>query len=234
MYWIYLFLFVLVVLTPKIIQVGVLFFHEEDLESLLIFCLGTLGFMLYLAKEKALLKMLKEKLRLQKQTHTITRDLSQSYSYIGEMNRKFDIVKELIFRLPKDTTDTRAKNEPKILYASILEAVRLLTKGEAVSLRFIHLKNKTLEQVVEENAPATFEFFGVEKLLAPKKIFWEEEGCVIVRSPRQAGSVVAFLIFPKVTNHIEDTEIFKILASEALFLYAVKNNLLVENSLPSQ
>ena len=97
MYWIYLAIFILIILTPKIIQDGIFFLHEEDIESLIIFFFGLFAFTLYLAKEKALLKVFQEKLHLQKKANTITKDLSDSYSYIGGMNRKFDIVKDLIF-----------------------------------------------------------------------------------------------------------------------------------------
>jgi hypothetical protein len=103
MYWIYLTLFVLAILTPQFIAREVGLLREEDVEALLIFCFGAFGFMIYLAKEKTLLKLIREKLHLEKQTSLITRDLSDSYSYIGEMNRKLDIVQDFIFDLPKVT-----------------------------------------------------------------------------------------------------------------------------------
>jgi len=40
-----------------------------------------------------------------------------------------------------------------------------------------------------------------------------------VRSPRKAKNISAFLIFPKVTNQLEDVEMFKILASQSLLLF---------------
>ena len=221
MYWIYLGIFVFIILTPKIIQDGAFFLREDDIESLLIFCFGVFGFLLYLVKEKALITVLKEKLNLQKQTHIITRDLSDSYSYIGEMNRKFDIVKELIFRLPKETVNTFGKKEPA-LYHSVMEAIHLLTKVKPISLRFVNVKTKEIEKIVEEGTLTAFRFFEAGKLLQSKKMFWEEKGYAIVRSPEQACQTVVFLIFPKATNRVEDIEIFKILASEALFLYCVE------------
>jgi hypothetical protein len=58
-------------------------------------------------------------------------------------------------------------------------------------------------------------------LLASKKTFWEEHDAVIVRSPRQAKNMVVYIIFPKVANRIDDAEVFKILASQALLLFCV-------------
>lgn len=220
MYWIYLTLFILVVLTPKIIAEGALFFREEDVESLIIFCFGLFGIILYLAKEKALWQIFQEKLRLQKRAHLITRDLSDSYSYIGGMNRKFDIVKELIFHLPQGTAEALAKREPET-YQLIIQAVELLAKTQAVSLRFVNMRTKDVEKVVENDPEKVFSSFDAKTLLASKKTFQEEEGCLVVRSPRQAKNMVAYIIFPKVTNRIDDIEIFKILASQALLLFCV-------------
>lgn len=220
MYWIYLAIFVLIVLTPKIILEGVLFLHEEDVESLIIFCFGLLAFVLYLIKETALLRAFREKLNLQKRTNIITKDLSDSYSYIGEMNRKFDIVKELIFHLPKETVDTLSKKQPET-FQSIIDAARLLAKTDKVSLRFVNTRTKAVEKVLENGSGKDFASFDAKTLLVSKKTFWEENSYAIVRSPLQAKSRVAYIVFYKMSNHVEDVDIFKILASQALLLFCI-------------
>ena len=222
MYWIYLALFVLAILTPGFVQVDFSLLGEEEIESLLIFFFGTFGFMLYLAKEKTLLRVFREKLHLQKQTNMITRDLSESYSYIGEMNRKLDIVKDLIFNLPK-TTAAALERDDESVYASILETVSLLGKTDKVALCFINTRKKTMEQVQMKQPSVSFgRHLDATKLLEGGKFFWEEEDYAVVRSPRQAKNVAAFLVFAKVANRVEDREVFKILASEALLLHCLK------------
>ncbi len=218
MYWIYLAIFILIVLTPKIIGGAFLFLREEDAEALAIFCLGIFGFILYLAKEKELLRVFQEKLHLQKKTNIITKDLSDSYSYIGEMNRKFDIVKELIFHLPQNTADTLTKKQGGT-YQAIIQAVKLLAKTESVSLRFVNVRTGNIERVVENSGNRLFAPFGGTALLASKKTSWEESACAVARSPYQAQDIVAYIIFPKVTNRVADTEVFKILAAQALLLF---------------
>lgn len=220
MYWIYLAIFALIVLTPKAVLGDFLFFREEDVEALIIFCFGVFGFILYLAKENALLRIFQEKLHLQKKANTITRDLSDSYSYIGEMNRKFDIVKELIFHLPKHTADALAQGQGET-YQSIIQAVALLSKTKPVSIRFVNMKTKQIEKTVENGSGGLFAPFDAATLLASKKTFWEEHDCAVARSPYQAKDILAYIIFPKVTNRVEDAEVLKILASQALFLYSV-------------
>lgn len=225
MYWIYLVIFILIILTPKLISGGWLFFHEQDIESVLIFCFGTLGFILYLVKEKALLRVFREKLHLQQQTNMITKDLSDSYSYIGEMNRKLDIVQEFIFQLPKVTARTLIKKEGNI-YESLLQTVSLLSKTEQVTLCFVDIKTKETQKICQKNKRASLSVsLYPEKLLASGKFFWEEDGQIIVRSPSQAKNIAAFLIFSKTKNHIEDSDVFKILVSEALLLYCMKEKI---------
>lgn len=221
MYWIYLTIFILAVLAPEYIRNGFLLLPEEDFESVLILLLGMVGFIIYLTREKELLRVFKDRLHLQKQANIITRDLSDSYSYIGEMNRKFDIVKELIFRLPKETTSSLLNHQAD-MYQPVIEAARLLTKTEPIALRIVNVKTKEIEKRLDAGEHRCFKSFTAERLLGAHKMFWEEEDCAIIRSPRQACDVTVFLIFPKTTNRVEDVEIFKILASEALFLYCVE------------
>lgn len=225
MYWIYLALFVLAILTPHLIMEEKLFLREEDIEALLIFCFGAFGFMLYLAKEKTFLRVFREKLHLQKQTNMITRDLSDSYSYIGEMNRKFDIVRDLIFDLPKTTAVALEKKESSI-YASLLQTASLLAKNDQVVLCFIDTKKGVIEAAFEKQTNHAKQSFvshlDPKILLAEEKFFWEEQDYVVVRSPRQVKGVAAFLVFAKTQNHIEDGDVFKILVSQALLVRALE------------
>ncbi|PIW93847.1 MAG: hypothetical protein COZ86_04190 [Candidatus Moranbacteria bacterium CG_4_8_14_3_um_filter_41_13] len=218
MYWIYLLIFIITVFVPQIIREGNAFFREEDVESLIILCFGVFAFVLYLAKEKELLKVFREKLHLQRKTNDITKDLSDSYSYIGGMNRKFDIVKNLIFHLPEVQSQITSKNHISI-YDPILQAVKVLAKEEAVALRFVDVKKKVIVKSVDVPTKEYFSRFSGEVLLRSKKIFWEEDEFALVRSPRKAKNISAFLIFPKVTNQLEDVEMFKILASQSLLLF---------------
>lgn len=221
MYWIYLIFFVFIVLIPKVVQGEIWFLHEEDVESLVILCFGVLGFALYLAKEKALLKTFQEKLHLQKRTNIITKDLSDSYSYIGEMNRKFDIVKNLIFRLPKDTTKPLRKKQPES-FQSILEAAKMFAKSEKVSLRFLNTRTQSIEKVFNSSDGRVFDRFDARTLLASEKTYWEERRFAIARSPLQAQDIVAYIVFCKTSNYVEDADLFKVLASQALLLFSLE------------
>jgi len=219
MYWFYLVIFVFIVFVPKIIQSGNIFFQEEDTESLILFFFGIVIFILYFTKEKALLHVFQEKLHLQKKTHIVTKDLSDSYSYIGGLNRKFDIVKDFIFHIPESTADVLASKKQES-YQSVLDTAKVLSKSESMSLRFVNVKKK-IEKSVEEGKPEEFQEFTASVLLSKKMKSFEKNGYMVVQSPFHAHGVSAFLIFPKLTNQVEDVEMFKILASQALLLFCV-------------
>lgn len=232
MYWIYLSIFVLAVLTPEIIQEGRFLLGEEDLESLLVLFFGTFGIAVYFIKEKALLRLFKERLRLQKQANVITKDLSDSYSYIGEMNRRIDIVRDLVFRLPEEIAAALADKQMRKqgAYRSVLEAARLLSKSDSVALRFIDTASGKIVLQMNDGDDSSEACFSDSQAIDPKKTFHEEEGCVMIRSPRSVSGIAAFIIFPKSANRIEDTDMLRMVASEALSIYCFGGSVTSEHT----
>ena len=221
MYWIYLLFLVLAVLTPVLITREHLVLPEEELEGLIILLLGMAGFFVYFAKEKALFRLLRERLSLQKTTHNIQRDLSESYSYIGAMNRKQEIVKEMLFDL-----SVRTANDSRycdLWYRKILQTALELARVDAGSLRFVDVRKRILIDHYEEGVYGNEHYIDLipDVILGQKKLFFESEGCYVVRSPRLSDGVVAFLVIPKQVNHFDDVEIFKMLAASALTFYTL-------------
>lgn len=221
MYWIYLTFFILAILTPILVTHGYALLPEESLEGLIIMFLGMISFFIYLAKEQALFQLIRERLSLQKTTNIIQRDLSESYSYIGSMNRKQEIVKELFFELAEATACD--SDHCDLWYRKILETAKVLSKSEDASLRFVRVAKKELLDHYEDSAQGNrlFISFSPDILTGEGKSFFEYQGCCIVRSPRVSNGIAAFLIVKKQVNHFEDEEIFKMLASEALLLYTL-------------
>jgi hypothetical protein len=221
MYWIYLVFLVSAVLTPLLITRGHFVLPEEELEGLIILLLGMAGFFVYFAKEKALFRLLRERLSLQKTTHNIQRDLSESYSYIGSMNRKQEIVKELLFDLSVRTANDSQYCD--LWYRKILQTVLELARVDAGSLRFVDVRKRILLDHYEEGVRGNEYYIDLvpEKMLGQKKLFFECGGCYVVRSPRLSGGVAAFLVIPKQVNHFDDAEIFKMLAASALTFYTL-------------
>jgi hypothetical protein len=218
MYWAYLIIFVLIILTPEFVGHGTWLLSEDDLESLLIFGFGTLGLLLYVSKEKAFFRVREEKVILQKKTNTISKDLSQTYSYIGEMNRKIDVIQDVIFDLPKKSATHKKKHTD--LYKPIIDAVKVFARTDKVTLFVVDIKEQKLIEVAEKNY---FKHCTAESLLNKKKSFWVEDACFVARSPQSAAGRHTFLVIGKTANHTEDIELLQLLSAQALLLATLDN-----------
>jgi hypothetical protein len=219
MYWVYLVIFIIAVLIPELIRVPVSVLSEEDVESLLILIMGAIGFAVYLSKEKQLFRVVAEKLNLQKVTNAIGKDLTDTYSYIGAMNRKYDIIRAMVAELPSRVREKNEKWEE-----ILLESALLLAKTEAIGLFFVERKErKVLANHFRGNTSLCrgFTFVDARYLMEANRTFFEQDECFVVRSPRFSSNIGAFLVFPKRVNFFEDADMMKLLAAEALLLYCL-------------
>lgn len=219
MYWIHFAIFILAVLVPQLVRGHFGIMREETAQSLLILFLGVIGFAIFLWKDREIVRHIGEKLRFQQQATTASRDLTASYSYIGELNRKFDLVKQFLFLLPEVAT-SRGTSRSKS-YRPLFEALRLVTKADDCLIRYIDSETGKQLTEVRQGSCAGWKQLTTSILMADTRTMWEREGCIIVRSPSEASKVTAFLIFPKKLNRLEDPEILHILAAEALVLFGL-------------
>ena len=217
--WIYLALFVLVVLLPKIINGDQFFLREDDQESILIFVVGTAGLCLFLWKERQLRFHLREKVKIQKEASRVSRDLADSYSYIAEINRKMDILKNIALDLPE--TGSVTPERMKEVYESITEALSLLGKTDSFCLSIVDLRSGKVEKKLEgsgESCPVP-DFRALSK--RSESVIKEGE-YIIIKSPKRVKGHLAFVVLRKKNGDLEDPEIFKALAAQALFLDSIE------------
>lgn len=233
MYWIYFTLFILAVITPEVIrgQLGVL--PEEEAEAAMVFLFGAAGFIIYFVKDRALLRHVRDKLLLQREKQDMTRDLSDSYSYIGEVNRKMDLMKDLVLALP-EAANLFQEGKKKSPYDDLSRSVLLSSKAETFSLRIVHVPERRLVKEIHQAKNGKCVLVPVGKLVDSDRLFWEGDGCVFARSPRMIGPYAAYLIFPKTVNRHEDEEIFQTLATEALLLFFFERAVRQEDSPKSE
>jgi hypothetical protein len=219
MYWIYLIIFILAVLTPEIVTKDFGPIGQERVEELIIFGLGVISFLVLLIRERQLSKSRSEKTEIQKEANKFFKDLKDSYSYIGEINRKLDILKNITLGLPEDSSLT--PNKEKEIYDSIIEAVRTLGKTSNFSIRFINILSSNVEKEIKGKK----NFYAEIKnsLLTNNKIKCTEEmdSYMLICSPRIIDNIRAWIIIARKKSQIsENIEILKALASQALFLFA--------------
>ncbi len=223
MYWIFFILFTIASATPLTISGSVFGIPEELAETIIIFLLGWMGFMIFFLKEKSLLRQVREKLRLQREKSDITKDLSESYSYIGETNRKLDLVKGLVLSLPEAAGHFR-RGETKKVYRTFERSVLMSCKSVAFLIRIVDTAQGTIEKEIRNGKVSECIASPIERLVSSGKKLSEENGCVIVRSPGTIGPYVAFLLFPKVVNRIEDPGLLEALATQALVLFFLERH----------
>lgn len=210
------------IFTPEVVSTGIFFFREEDLESVIIFGFGLIGLLLYLGKETALMKAIREKLSLQQESNQIRKDLVQSYSYIGEMNRHLEILKNMIFESPH-TAEELLHGDRGRVYESIFDATLLLAQSDASALFFVNRDNgEILASHQVGSNKETFAHIKGADLLATKKYWWQEEGFSFVRSSDESRGVAAFLVFRTIKNRVEETGVFQILVTHALLLFSLR------------
>lgn len=223
MYRIFFILFLLAALTPGAVDRGVFGISEEGVETLSVFCLGGIGFLLFFLKEKAMLRHLREKLLLQREKSDITKDLSESYSYIGEANRKLELVRGFILSIPEADRLFRRGGKERI-YRHFLKTVLLSCRTSSFSLRIVDVRRGIIEKEIRSGKHRAFPSFDAQRLLGLDRSVHEVDGCMIIRSPKQMGPYAAFLLFPKVMNGGEDETMLSTIATEGLILYSLERS----------
>lgn len=221
MYWIFFILFSIGILVPDIIRSGILFLSEERAEEAALLLLGATGFLVFLFKEKELISEKKEKEKNKKKLDETGKDLIESYSYIGEVNRKIDMLIGVMLHLSEGEVDDSKKE--KEAYFSIADAARAILRGENATLLFYNEKENKIEEAASIGNPR----FKVDKKML-KSIggivnIKKNKDYIIISSPNKIGDARSYL---KVEEYSEEekrpknTEILKMLISQALFAYS--------------
>lgn len=186
-------------------------------QEFVILFLGSLAFSIFLLMEKKMKKNLAEKSIIQGQANRMAKDLRHSYSYIGEINRKLDILENIALGYP-ESSKLSHKNESE-LYDSIMSAIRLFGKSEQFALRFVCLPEYTLLKEIQSNPGTGFNFS-----LENRKIevnYFESAEFIVVTSPKAIDNIFSYIVIKKETpsQKLDDVEIMKTLVAQALFIF---------------
>lgn len=221
MYWVYLIIFILAVLVPDVVRTNLYFLTETRLEELLIFLLGMAGFLIFVFKEHQLFIQKEEKVKSQKRLKQTAKDLVDSYSYIGEVNRKMDILMQVGLGLSDRSAIN--KNKEKEIYHTIIDAANSLMKAKCSHLRFLDLKTQRTKKEINTgdgcNKIKNLELVEMGDNVNIRK----KNGYLVAASFKQIDDVKSYLIVEEYNDleaeNINNQEILKFLATQALFLY---------------
>jgi hypothetical protein len=228
MYWLFLVIFIITVLVPDIIRTNFYAVSETRLEEVLIFLMGAIAFAIFLKNEQQLVFHKREKEKDKKKIEQTVKDLVESYSYIGEVNRKMDLLMNTALGL--STRSSLSASHENETYKSIVSATTFLLKADSATLRFLdtkklktkkefhseksggNIKNSTLIEL--EKDPESEENSNVIK----------HENYLIISSNQRINEIKSYLIISGFDQQEEENpknlEILKVFASQALFLYS--------------
>jgi len=225
MYWLYLIIFIIAVLAPDIIRSDFYFLSENRAEELLIFLLGAVAFLFSAWQERQLVFQKKEKQKDQKKIDQTIKDLVESYSYIGEVNRKMDILMNIALGLTEKTNLSKKKETE--IYHTIIDAAKFLMKAECACLRFVNLKSKTVDKDVRIEA-CHCEIKNKDLAEMKNETGIKKYGKIFVASSHQKiRDVKCYLLINDYVEQEEKTsEMLRVLASQALFVFSYAGHIL--------
>lgn len=223
MYWIFAALFAIAVLVPDIVRGSVSFLTEERVEEMIIFILGSIAFSTFIINERKIAFQKSEKEKAQKKMSQTVKDLVDSYSYIGEVNRKIDILMGVALGLTERSVLDRKKE--KETYESIVTAANFLLKADCSMIRFVNLKTNRTEKEIKIPECANISVANNDLIRMNEHVnVKKQNGLFIVSSPQTINNVKSYLIIDGYDTQEEskpkNTEILKLFASQAIFLYA--------------
>ncbi|MEI7621297.1 MAG: hypothetical protein WCJ51_02060 [Candidatus Moraniibacteriota bacterium] len=217
MYWIYFIIFSLIVFIPTLISKGIFGLSTIQTQEYAILLLGIFGFAIFTWVERRMKKIEKEKNKMISQMSRTTKDLTHSYSYIGEVNRKLDILMNIMLNFPESSQLSPRKQ--KELYASIMEAVGLFGRASEFEIRFINaLTGETMKEIKKPGIGRIQ--FSHKKDTLQTQVF-EDEKLIVIPSPKTIDDVYACIILKKKNSQQNgnDLEIMRVLAIQALSLF---------------
>lgn len=222
MYWTALAIFLFMILVPELVQDGLFLFTESQLEMMAIFSLGVVSFLIFLARHNQSLRLLQERMEMQREVNASARDLSLSYSYIGETNRKLDLLKNLFITLPEDL-HTSALSE-KEFFDHICATIAVLVKTDRFSIRFIDCASLRTRGEIAHGAPFTMSLSNKALCDAKMGELSSDKDRIaykVIPSEKRLRNTIATLIIPSsaLTYDAEDQELLKALASYILFFF---------------
>jgi len=208
------------VLTPRIVREGYYLssLGQEATEMTLIFVFGLIGLILYNWNDVRLKRLSKERQECIRSISNTNKDLTFSYTYIGTLNRKLEILKEMILTIFRELSSEHKKS--KKLYASLVQSIALFADCQDILVGFYGKKSGRVMYEVSAQSE-TFEKiereFCITKNTNTSVI--HQEGCVIVKTNQSMKGVSSYCIIKRNNIKDQDIELIKALLFQGMFLF---------------
>ncbi len=141
---VYLFFFALSVMSPSLIQHDYFGLGQTQLEELTIFIFGMMGIVTFSFYQRFMEHREQERRKAEDDFHKAQRELIESYTYIGSINRKIELLKKLA-----DTSTVNVMESgriPKEIFHALAANACATVGAEACLIRFVELSRLRTER----------------------------------------------------------------------------------------
>lgn len=134
MFFLYLAIFILIVATPFFVTDAWWIFSEDEAEAIVLLGAGIVSFVIYRLKDYQVFENIRDRVKLQRSFARAQKELTDSYSYIGQANRRTDIMYEIFSDLSHMNPDTYD--------FAVIRAMKLLPYTDIFSFRSLNISTK--------------------------------------------------------------------------------------------
>ena len=225
---VYLSLFVFAVLSPSLVTRNYFGLDERHVEEFLIFLFGIVGLGTFSLYQRIMEKKEKEHESAKMDYERAKRELLESYSYIGSINRKIEVLKKLANEtsLTIVERDKRAKD----LYSSLVASAATSVGSPVAVLRVVHLEKLRTELEVHHAPVGTSIKISNKELKklhdagAAHAFLSSEDGGEILavpsgRSDRPVRAFICVTTDPSMPTSEIDTSLLGVFANQAELLH---------------
>lgn len=224
---VYLLFFVLTVLSPSIYTRDYFGISQTTLEEITIFVFGIAGLLTFSLYERYMERREREREQVQMDYHRAKKELMESYAYIGSVNRKIELLKNMA----NDTsTVMNGRRPPKDLLQSLAANACAAAGAKCALLRFVELDPLRTEGEFTHEQEGKFAFRIANKDLkhvhdqSLTHAMLESEDrkkIVVIPSDRSRGPFKAYLLLHvgEILPEDFDVSLLKIFVNQAEALY---------------
>lgn len=225
---VYLALFVLAILSPRIVSQGLFGIREETFEEVLIFIFGIAGLLTFSIYQRLMERKECEQAAVENERERIKRELVESYEYIGSMNRQVNVLKELANQTSLEIVEKDSMS--KDILASLLANAAASVGAQTAFIRYVDLaKGRTDHELlhslegIQNLKIANKDLMHVHDTGAGHAFITSETGreFLVVPSDHRDVDVKAFLLtlVDPAANEQADTSLLKVFANQAELIY---------------
>lgn len=222
---IYGLLFALIVLEPHFITRHVLFIPRPYAESLVTLLIGGVAFLIYIVHGRDIKRKDTERLGIMRVLDQSTNKLKQAYEYIGKLNRRLPLLKNITTELlSRPKTDKKSR---KTIFEDLLAtAVISIVKAPWGLFRFIEVgRERTAREFIYNNGHSSMLHtkIGNKELLhrGNNQIVTERDDLHVVRTSDQESATRCVFIFPQrqVATSEADLQVLQAIVDQAQLFY---------------